>query len=61
LPAPSPPPPPVSPGIFEAKRLLISETLGPGGSFDFEDEEEVFVSGDVVDAETFFLVVLTLT
>ena len=61
LPAPSPPPPSVSPGIFEARRLLMSEALGLGGSFDFEDEEGVFVSADVVDTETFFLVVLTLT
>ena len=59
LPAPSPPPPLVSPGIFEARRLLISEALGPGGSFDLK--EEGFVSVDVVDTETFFLVVLTLT
>ncbi len=61
LPAPSPPPPPVSPGIFEARRVLISEALGPVGSFDFEDEEGGFASVDVVDKETFFLVVLTLT
>jgi hypothetical protein len=37
----------------------MSEALGPGGSFDLE--EEGFVSVDVVDAETFFFVVLTLT
>jgi hypothetical protein len=39
----------------------MSEALGPGGSLDFEDAEEGFVSVDVVDTETFFLVVLTLT
>ena len=59
LPAPSPPPPPCSAGSLEARRFLISEALGPAGAVDFG--AEVLVSEGEVEAETFFLVVLTLT
>ena len=53
--------PPGSAGIFEARRLLMSEALGPAGSRDWVDVDLLSVEAGEVETETFFFAVLTLT